>query len=58
MRIIFREIIKQSVVKERPLYNSKYTFASEMINRLANIVWVSNMLRIKMFELHSQYTQN
>ncbi|MBU0721659.1 tyrosine-type recombinase/integrase, partial [bacterium] len=40
----FREIIKQSGVKERPLYNLRYTFASQMISRGADIVWVSNML--------------
>ncbi|QNM89199.1 site-specific integrase [Aliarcobacter cryaerophilus] len=40
----FREIIKQSGVKERPLYNLRHTFASQMISRGADIVWVSNML--------------
>ena len=38
------EIIKQSGVKERPLYNLRHTFASQMISRGADIVWVSNML--------------
>ncbi|MGH2307049.1 site-specific integrase [Aliarcobacter sp. ERUVET-8] len=38
----FREIIKQSGVKERPLYNLRHTFASQMISRGADIVWVSN----------------
>lgn len=40
----FREIIKQSGMKERPLYNLRHTFASQMISRGADIVWVSNML--------------
>jgi len=31
-------------VKERPLYNLRHTFASQMISCGADIVWVSNML--------------
>ncbi|PRM95037.1 hypothetical protein CJ673_05640 [Aliarcobacter cryaerophilus] len=47
LRRISREIIKQSGVKERPLYNLRHTFVSQMINQEADIVWVSNMLEHK-----------
>lgn len=40
----FKNILKQSGVKERVLYNLRHTFASQMISQGIDIVWVSRML--------------
>ena len=40
----FRKILKRSEVKERPLYNLRHTFASQLISKGADITWVSKML--------------
>ena len=40
----FRKILKRSEIKERPLYNLRHTFASQLISKGADITWVSKML--------------
>lgn len=40
----FRKILQKSGVKVRTLYNLRHTFASQMISKGADIVWVSKML--------------
>ena len=40
----FRKILKKSEIKERPLYNLRHTFASQLISKGADITWVSKML--------------
>lgn len=40
----FHKILKKSEVKERPLYNLRHTFASQLISKGADITWVSKML--------------
>ncbi len=37
-------ILKNAGVEERPLYNLRHTFASQMITKGVNILWVSRML--------------
>ena len=40
----FHKILKKSGVKDRPLYNLRHTFASQMISRGVDILWVSKTL--------------
>ena len=40
----FQNILKKSGVPARPLYNLRHTFASQMISKGADIVWVSKTL--------------
>ena len=40
----FRKILKKSEIKERPIYNLRHTFASQLISKGADITWVSKML--------------
>ena len=40
----FHKILKKSEVEERPLYNLRHTFASQLISKGADITWVSKML--------------
>jgi len=40
----FKRILKKSGVEVRKLYNLRHTFASQMISKGADIVWVSKML--------------
>ena len=40
----FKKILKKSGVEVRKLYNLRNTFASQMISKGADIVWVSKML--------------
>jgi integrase len=40
----FQKILKKSGVPARPLYNLRHTFASQMISKGADIVWVSKTL--------------
>jgi len=40
----FHKILKTSGVKDRPLYNLRHTFASQMISRGVDILWVSKTL--------------
>ena len=40
----FKKILKKSGVEARKLYNLRHTFASQMISKGADIVWVSKML--------------
>jgi len=40
----FREIIKQSGVKERPLYNLRHTFASQLVSLGEDLNWISKTL--------------
>lgn len=40
----FHNILKKSEVKDRPLYNLRHTFASQLISKGADITWVSKML--------------
>jgi integrase len=40
----FRKCLKNSGVPARPLYNLRHTFASQMISKGADIVWVSKTL--------------
>ncbi len=40
----FKKILQKSGVKVRTLYNLRHTFASQMISKGADIVWVSKML--------------
>lgn len=40
----FKRLLTRNKIKERVLYNLRHTFASQMISRGADIVWVSNML--------------
>ncbi len=43
----FKRILKKSGVEVRKLYNLQHTFASQMISKDADIVWVSNMFEHK-----------
>ena len=36
--------MKKSEIKERPIYNLRHTFASQLISKGADITWVSKML--------------
>ncbi len=36
--------MKKSKIKERPIYNLRHTFASQLISKGADITWVSKML--------------
>lgn len=40
----FDKILKKSGVEDRPLYNLRHTFASQLISKGADITWVSKML--------------
>lgn len=40
----FRRILKKNGIKERPIYNLRHTFASQLISKGADITWVSKML--------------
>ena len=40
----FQRILKKIAIKARPLYNIRHTFASQLIAKGADIVWVSKML--------------
>lgn len=40
----FKKILKKSKIKERPIYNLRHTFASQLISKGADITWVSKML--------------
>ena len=40
----FRKCLENSGVPVRPLYNLRHTFASQMISKGADIVWVSKTL--------------
>lgn len=40
----FDKILKKSGVEDRPLYNLRHTFASQLISNGADITWVSKML--------------
>jgi len=40
----FKKILKKAIIKERVLYQLRHTFASQMISKGADIVWVSKML--------------
>ena len=40
----FDKILRKSGVKDRPLYNLRHTFASQLISKGADITWVSKML--------------
>ena len=40
----FRKILRKSEIKERPIYNLRHTFASQLISKGADITWVSKML--------------
>jgi len=40
----FHKILKKSGVKERPLYNLRHTFASQMISKGVDVLWVSKTL--------------
>ena len=40
----FKKILEESGIEERVLYNLRHTFASQMIFKGADIVWVSKML--------------
>jgi len=40
----FQRILKNAGVKARVLYNLRHTFASQLISKGADIVWVSKML--------------
>lgn len=40
----FQRILKKTGIKARPLYNIRHTFASQLISKGADIVWVSKML--------------
>ena len=40
----FQRILKKIGIKARPLYNIRHTFASQLISKGADIVWVSKML--------------
>jgi integrase len=40
----FIKILRKSEIKERPLYNLRHTFASQLISKGADITWVSKML--------------
>ncbi len=42
--INFKKILQKSGVEVRKLYNLRHTFASQMISKGADIVWVSKML--------------
>lgn len=36
--------MKKSKITERPIYNLRHTFASQLISKGADITWVSKML--------------
>lgn len=40
----FNKILKKANVQARPLYNLRHTFASQLISKGVDIVWVSKML--------------
>ena len=40
----FKNILQKSGVKERPLYNLRHTFASQMISKGVDVLWVSKTL--------------
>ena len=40
----FKRILKKTGIKARVLYNLRHTFASQLISKGADIVWVSKML--------------
>lgn len=40
----FDKILRKSGVKDRPLYNLRHTFASQLISKGVDITWVSKML--------------
>lgn len=40
----FRKILKKNKIKERPIYNLRHAFASQLISKGADIAWVSKML--------------
>ncbi|MDD4330340.1 MAG: site-specific integrase [Aliarcobacter sp.] len=40
----FRKILKKNGIKERPIYNLRHVFASQLISKGADIAWVSKML--------------
>jgi integrase len=39
----FQRILKKTGIKAGPLYNIRHTFASQLISKGADIVWVSKM---------------
>ena len=43
----FQRILKKTGIKARVLYNLRHTFASQLISKGADIVWVSKMLSHK-----------
>lgn len=40
----FDKILRKSGVEDRVLYNLRHTFASQMISKGADILWISKML--------------
>lgn len=44
LRYSYKKILKTAGVKYRPIYHTRHTFASMMLNEGENLLWVSSML--------------